>query len=79
MDIHNFEKRLERTLEKVKDSDISEQNKQDIIEFHNYCFSTGIGHAKIQRYLFDLEKLAHFTDKKFTECNKKAIEKLIKI
>lgn len=58
-DIHNLKRRLEGTLEKVKNSSISKENKKAIFEFHNFCFSEGIGAGKIQRYVFDLEKIAN--------------------
>jgi len=77
VDIHNYKKRLERTLEKVKNSNISKQNKKDIFDFHNFCFSIGIGHAKIQRYVFDLEKIAGLLKKDFRKCKKGDIQKII--
>ena len=35
VDIHNYKIKLERTLAKIKISEISEQNKKDIFDFHN--------------------------------------------
>jgi hypothetical protein len=58
VDIHNYKKRLERILEKIKSSKISKQNKKDILDFHTSCFSEGISAGKIQRYVFDLEKVS---------------------
>ncbi len=63
VDIHNYKIKLERTLAKIKISEISEQNKKDIFDFHNSCFSEGIGPAKIQRYVFDLGKIAKLLKK----------------
>jgi site-specific recombinase XerD len=77
MDIHNFKRRLERTLEKISKSSISKQDKTDLVSFHNFCFSTGIGPAKIQRYLFDLEKIAHLKGKTFRDCDKKDVQNII--
>ncbi len=77
MDIHNNKKRLESVLRKLKNAKISKQDKKDILAFSDFCFSQGIGPAKIYRYLFDLEKTAHFKNKDFQDCNKKDIQTII--
>jgi site-specific recombinase XerD len=79
VDIHNYERRLARTLENIKNSGISNQNKQDILQFSDFCFSEGLGRAKIHRYCWDLHKLATFLNKDFKECAKPDIQKLIAI
>jgi len=51
VDIHNYKIKLERTLAKIKISEISEQNKKDIFDFHNSCFSVAlVKGSDLQRY-----------------------------
>lgn len=77
MDIHNYKRRLETTLKQVENSEISKKNQNNILEFHNFCFSEGIGMAKIQRYIYDLKKLAEMLKKDFTSCKKEDIQNLM--
>ena len=68
MDIHNYKKRYERTLEKIKDSnEITDDNKEIIFNFKDYLLSEGIGFAKIERYLGDLVKLSKMLSKPFSD------------
>ena len=78
MDIHNYKKLFERTLERVKESkEISEENKRIIVGFKDYLLSEGIGIAKINRYLQDLIKLSKMLNKTFSDANKEDIRKVI--
>ena len=77
MDVHNYKRRLETTLKQVTNSKISKKNQDDLFEFHNFCFSEGIGSARIQRYIFDLKKLVEILKKDFDKCNKEDIQRLI--
>ncbi len=77
MDIHNYERRLERTLDKIKNSSsISSQNKKHILKFYDTCFSEGISKCKIDRYLFDLHKLAEWIKIDFKKADRSDIQKL---
>jgi len=76
-DIHNLKRRLEGTLAKVKNSSICEENKKAIFDFHNFCFSEGIGAGKVQRYVFDLEKIANLLKKDFDKCNRQDIQNVV--
>jgi len=63
-DIHNYKRRLENELKRLQEAtDISEKNKKAILDFNNFCFSSGIGRSKNQRYVFDLKKLARYLNK----------------
>ncbi len=76
-DIHNYVRRLKTTLKQVQESSISARNKKDIYDFHDFCFSQGIGAAKIQRYTYDLKKMAEFLKKDFFRCKRADMEKLM--
>jgi integrase/recombinase XerD len=80
VDIHNYKKRLDSTLKRIKRSklvEISRQNKKDIFDFHNSCFSEGIGAAKIQRYVFDLSKVAKLLKKDFRIATKQDLQRVV--
>jgi site-specific recombinase XerD/RNA polymerase subunit RPABC4/transcription elongation factor Spt4 len=78
MDIHNYKRRFERTLERINLSeDISKVNKQTILKFKDYCLSEGIGLAKIERYLFDLMKFSRMLKKPFQEASKEDLRGII--
>ncbi len=77
MDIHNYKRRLENTLRNVNNSEISKNNKETIIKFHNFCFSEGISVCKIERYLFDLHKFTKILDKDLSKATKLDIQRVI--
>lgn len=76
-DIHNYKRKLELVIEKVKKSNISKANKKTILDFSDHCFSEGITEAKINRYVFDLHKLAELLKKDFKSANRDDIEILV--
>ena len=77
MDIHNYKKLFERTLERIEQLDIPKDNKKVIFGFKNYLLSEGIGIAKINRYLHDLIKYSKMLNKTFSDANKEDIRKVI--
>jgi len=78
MDIHNYKKQLERQLELAKKQEnISQENKNKIVEFSDYLLSEGIGVAKIGRYLIDLRKFAVMLNKPFEDATEQDIRKIV--
>ena len=63
IDIHNYKRRLERTLKRIDESDISKRNKEVILRFHNYCITQGLSPSKLERYVYDLFRFAHMQPK----------------
>jgi hypothetical protein len=58
-DIHNYKKRLDRTLERVRISYvISKHNKDLIMKYHQTCLIEGLSVAKTERYIYDAFRLA---------------------
>jgi len=57
-DIHNYKRRLEKTLENIQKSETSKENKDAIMKFHDYCITQGLSICKIERYLYDLHRFA---------------------
>lgn len=78
MDIHNYKQRLDGQIALVKkQSDISNQDKQKIIEFKDYLLSEGIGYAKIARYLIDIRKLAVMLKKSLQDAGEKDLRRVV--
>jgi len=77
MDIHNYKRRLEKTLENIGKSDISKENKETIIQFHDNCFSEGLSVCKTERYLYDLHKFTKLLNKELKVASKQDIQKVI--
>lgn len=78
MDIHNYQKRLERTLENIKNSkEVSRKNKKLIIDFHDFCFSEGLSVSKIERYLYDLFRFAKSMEKDLNKTTKRDMQKVV--
>lgn len=78
MDIHNYKQRFERTLQRIKDSkEITEDNRQLILNFKDYLLSEGIGLAKIERYLSDIIKFSKMLLKPFPEATEHDIRGII--
>lgn len=78
LDIHNYKRRLERTLENIKGSgEISGGNKDVIIKFYDSCFSEGLSVCKTERYLYDLFRLAKMLQKGFYDADKEDLQKVM--
>jgi len=78
MDIHNYKKRYERTLERIKDSnEITDDNKEIVLNFKDYLLSEGIGFAKIERYLGDILKFSKMLSKPFPDVTEQDLRKII--
>jgi len=77
MDIHNYKRRLERTVDKIKRSNISEENKKWIVQFHDNCFTESLSLSKIERYLFDLHKFAEMLGKDLMQATREDIKSIV--
>lgn len=77
-DIHNFESRLETALKKVRFSkEITDDNKIQIIRFHDNCFSEGLSPARVVKYTDMLYRLAKLLGKNFSSARENDIRKLV--
>lgn len=78
MDIHNYKGRLERALRRIENAeDISRGNKKIILKFKDYCISEGIGLAKIERYLCDMQKYARMLKEDLNTATKEDLRRII--
>lgn len=78
MDIHNYKKKLERTLQRVKDSkEISERNKDLVFKYYNYCTIEGLSIPKIERYVYDAFRLAHMFKKDLDKATEEDLKSVV--
>ena len=77
IDIHNYDKQLVSTLERMKSSKISDNNKAIIEKFGNNCFATGIGKPRVIKYVQTLKTLALWLKKDLEKATKEDIEKIV--
>lgn len=77
MDIHNYKKRLERTLKRIQDSDISDENKKWIMKFHDNCVIESLSLSKIERYLYDVLLFTKLLNKNLMKATKEDIKKVV--
>ncbi len=81
LDIHNRQRRLNLVLDRVKNSPaISDDNREQIIKFSDYCFAEGLSVERVEHYLHILYKITEKmmeTNITFTEATKEDIIKLI--
>jgi len=77
-EIYNYKRILERTLDIIRDSEICEENKKSIADFHDYCVAEGLSIARIIKYLATLRKIAALLRKPFTHGTKEDILELVR-
>jgi integrase len=77
-DPHNYKGRLKAALRKLKESDISEENKKTIIEFHNYCFAEGLTIPRVAKYVCTLRIISSLLRIDFKDATKADILNLVR-
>jgi integrase len=68
---------LERELAIIKESNINEQNRTDILNFHRFCLSSNMSVPSMVKWLSHLNKLALMFEKPFREATKNDIVDLV--
>ena len=53
--LYNHEKNLKSAEERIKNSNITEENKQLIFEFESFCFAEGLKIARVLKHLTELK------------------------
>jgi len=76
-EIYQYEKRLERLLDKVRKAGVSERNKEIIFAFKDECFASGLSTARVTKYVKYLMKLATWLGKDFDQANERDIKRLV--
>jgi integrase len=76
-DIHKINRKLELVIKRIKNSNISKQDKKVILEFYDYAFSIGLSKKRILKYLTNLFKLSQWLEVSFEKASKQDIMKLV--
>lgn len=78
MDIHHYEKRYRRALEVIKESkDISDEDKEIIYRYNDYCLTKDISFGKIAVYLLYLRKLVVMLKKPIVKATKEDLMRVV--
>lgn len=77
MDIHHYERRYQRKLELIKESDIPQADKEIIYQFNNFCLTKDISVGKIEVYLHYLVKFVKMLNKPIVKATKQDIMRII--
>lgn len=78
MDIHNYKRRPDRTLERIKESkEVSTKNKEIILNFHDSCFAEDLSVCKIEKYLYDLFNFTQMLNKDLSKTDKQDLQKIV--
>lgn len=78
VDIHNFQRRLERRIELINSSKrILKSNKKSLIKFYHSCIAEGLGVPRIEKCLCHLYQIACLFKKPFARCTKRDVVNLI--
>jgi integrase len=76
-DLYHYEERLERCVDRIKRSNLSQKTKNDIFQFQHDCIATGIGAARILRYLSELPKIAQMLGKDLRKATTNDIKNIV--
>ena len=77
VEIYNYERRIANILKKIECSNIDEQDKQLLSEFHKECTTKGLSKARISKYFDVLGRIAIWFNKPFQQVGKEDIKNLI--
>jgi len=78
MDIHNYRRRLDRVLERIKDSNILEENKKAISDFVSSLLGKSLSIARIEHHIQILRYISKLSDKSFSQMTKEDIAKIVR-
>ena len=79
IDIYNYHKRLDSAVKMVKEAQISERNKQLILEFRDFASLDGLSLPRILRYLGVLKDWAKILNVDFDKATKEDIIRAVRI
>ena len=78
LDIHDYKGRFERAQKIVReDPEISDENRNEILKFVEYCQAQGLQTPSIVRHIFGLRKAAVSLGKPFMNADKNDIVRLV--
>ena len=76
-DIHKRQKYLDSTIQKIKDSELSEENTELVLEFRSHLMAENLSTERISRYMTTFNTLAPYIDFHLDEPEKKKLKELV--
>ena len=76
-DVHSYSKRYEIAIRLLRESGISQKNKELIEKFCNDCFAQGITAGRVQKYAYILRKVAEWLGKDFDKATEDDLKKVV--
>lgn len=73
IEVHHYERRLEKVLSRINKSPIGREDKSLILEFYDDCLSRGLSKARILKCLDTIERIAKLLRKPFKNATKEDI------
>ncbi|MCD6423243.1 MAG: hypothetical protein J7L42_03915 [Elusimicrobia bacterium] len=77
IDMHLYKRRLEVSLKSLNASEMPEDNRKDILDFHSYIIAEGLSVPRQVKYIYSLIQLSNWLGKKFQDAEKADIVSLI--
>jgi site-specific recombinase XerD len=77
VEIYNYERKIANALKRIEGSNISEEDKQLLSEFHKECIVKGLSKARISKYFDVLGRIAIWLNKPFQQVRKEDIMNLV--
>ena len=74
-DVHKIEQRMESALKRLDENNILKRNKELILKFREFAFSSGLSKTRILKYMNLLQRLSEWLDKPFDKASKNDIMK----
>lgn len=78
-DAHNYRRKVELALRRIKKSDLPEESKRLIEEFSEYCIAEGLTAPTVAKYLFCLRNVAKWARKELDKTDKNDIIRIVNI
>jgi site-specific recombinase XerD len=76
-DPHNLEKRLNKTVQKLKSEDVSSHNQDLLQRFYNYLVSQQLSDSRITRHLQCMKVIAEYADEDLEKVSKSKMVELV--
>lgn len=77
MDLHNYQRRLERSIEIIKESHIPKKEKEILLKFKDDCLSNNISAGKIDTYLLYLRTFVPMLKKPIEKATKEDLKRVM--
>lgn len=78
VDIYNFERKIENSIHRIRNSSIDKENINSIIGFYQDGLTRGLSKARLNKYLCNLETIAKLFGKNFVNATKDDIVLLVR-